>query len=125
MRGPIALLLSLSLAALAQTSSASPMLDQSQTSENIGIDVHFDEDVAETFTVGIAGRLTQVDVMINWFDYRSFPPFGDLVLDIRPLTSGGAPFDSDFSALARVSFPYPAVPTSVHAFLSVDLSAFA
>lgn len=75
---------------------------------------------AQTFTVGITGMFSALDLFISRFpDYG----FGPLLVDIRP-TIDGVPVESDALALARVSVPAAAVPVGFGAFpLRVDFSS--
>jgi len=79
----------------------------------------FDDD-AQTFTVGMAGQLERVDVLI-----QRGQPSADLLVDIRPVTAG-FPMQDDASAIAAATVPFALVPdTSYPQWVSVDLSAFA
>jgi hypothetical protein len=96
---------------------ATPILDQSFDAPSF-LNYGFGGDIglAQTFTVGVTGVLTQVDVEI-----RRDAGIPDLLLDIRP-TIEGVPVASDADALASFVIPSAGVPTDA-AFLSTDLSA--
>lgn len=71
---------------------------------------------AQTFTVGITGMLSQVDVLVE----KNGPD--ELRLDVRP-TVDGLPIEDDNAALASVTVPFATIP-SPRAFLSFDVSSF-
>lgn len=73
-------------------------------------------DKAQTFTVGITGTLTRVDVDI------SRGSTADLLFDIRP-TVAGVPVESDGITLAAVTVPASNIPTT-RGFFSVDINSF-
>src|SRR6185437_3053082 len=79
-------------------------------------------DEAQTFTAGTTGRLAQIDLPI-WRSVGASP----LLIDVRTATSS-APAENDAVVLARVSIPASSVstthPTSIDAWLHIDLSAF-
>ncbi len=74
---------------------------------------------AQTFTVGLAGTLAQVDVDI----LRNGSPAGPLLFDVRATTAGGAPIESNATTLASLSIPAATVPTT-RGFFSIDVSGF-
>jgi hypothetical protein len=76
-----------------------------------------DNQVAQTFTVGIGGTLSRVDVQVER-EGAEVP----LVADLYP-TVGGVPNPS--ASLAHWSIAPGSVPTSPPAFLSLDLGASA
>ena len=76
-------------------------------------------DKAQTFTVGLTGQLTGVDVFI----FRQSIATEDLIVDVRA-TAGGVPIENNAAALATVVIPRLSVPTTV-GFLHVDLTPFA
>ena len=53
---------------------------------------------AQTFTVGLAGTLAQVDVDI----LRNGSPAGPLLFDVRATTAGGAPIESNATTLPQI-----------------------
>jgi len=75
-------------------------------------------DVAQTFTVGIPGRLSYVEVFMNYVDLPTDP----LVLDIRR-TIDGVPVENDTEALGFLSVGPAAVPQGAHAFVGFDLTS--
>jgi hypothetical protein len=78
-----------------------------------------DVDWAQTFTVGVTGTLTSVDVQIA----KGSTTGSDLVVDVRT-TTGGVP-SSDAGILATMSVPASAVSTSpTFSLFSVDFTAF-
>jgi hypothetical protein len=97
---------------------AVPVLDQSFEPPILDLILGIAEDDtgAQTFTVGIAGVLTQVDVLVE----RN--GFADVHFDLRP-TIGGVPIEDGAMALASVTLPASAVPFPA-AFLSFDVSSF-
>lgn len=74
-------------------------------------------DGAQTFTVGIAGQLTHVDVWLGFNSTRN-----GLIIDIRPLIAG-VPTDPDSLALASAFVPSSSIPSGRPTFVSVDLVA--
>lgn len=77
---------------------------------------------AQTFTVGLTGTLTRVEVLINndGVDLAQQP---DLLFDIRP-APGGVPSDDDGSALFQVSIPRDELESmATPAFYAVELGA--
>src|SRR5262245_24354687 len=69
-------------------------LDQASESGS-GLGTLGQPDNAQTFTIGVGGRLKRVEVEIRLNDIQS----EDLLFDIRP-APGGFPSDSDSTALA-------------------------
>jgi hypothetical protein len=98
-----------------------PILDQSfvpvpaNPTPFLGIDL--DTSGAQTFTVGITGILTEVDVFIQ----RNGPILSDLHLDVRP-TINGVPTGNDLAALGSVTLPMAALGTTA-AFVDFDFSS--
>jgi hypothetical protein len=97
--------------------AAAPILDQSFDAPSFlafgfGGDVH----LAQTFTVGLAGVLTRVDLEI-----RRDSGIPDVLFDVRP-TEGGVPVESDALALVSLTIPNTSIPTSF-SFLQVDFSS--
>jgi hypothetical protein len=75
-------------------------------------------DVAQTFTVGRAGRLASVEMNVR---RGSETTAGDLIVELRHLESG-APTQPSAPALASVAVPRSLVPADF-GFVSVDFSA--
>jgi hypothetical protein len=73
------------------------------------------QDVAQTFTVGVSGQLTQIDILMTT---RGTPP-GDLILDVRS-TTAGVPNEDDGSVLGSIVVPAATLPPA--SFVSFDLS---
>jgi hypothetical protein len=73
--------------------------------------------VAQSFTVGIEGTLTRVEVEIA---RNTVAPSADLLLEIRRVLPGGGGFEP--GAFATAAIPAASVPTSF-SFHPVDLSA--
>jgi hypothetical protein len=98
---------------------AVPVLDQSFEPQNplLLLGTASEGNSAQTFTVGITGVLSQVDVLIE-----QNGPFPELRLDVRP-TVDGLPIEDDNAALASVTVPLAAIPFP-RAFLSFDVSSF-
>jgi hypothetical protein len=102
---------------------ADPILDQSVPhpggSSGHGI-IARDIAMAQTFTVGVTGVFSALDLFISRFPDDGFGP---LLVDIRP-TIDGMPVESDALALAVVSVPATAVTVGFGAFpLRVDFSS--
>lgn len=75
-----------------------------------------DTQLAQTFTVGVTGVLTRIDIEI-----RRDAGIPDVVLDVRP-TTGGVPVASDAAALVTVVIPSANIPAEF-TFVSVDLTS--
>jgi hypothetical protein len=76
------------------------------------------QSVAQTFTVGVAGELAQVDLQI----YKNTGTIGDLVFSIRT-TIGGVPNPDDSQSLFQTIIPLSAIPTIDNPFLPVPLTS--
>jgi hypothetical protein len=74
-------------------------------------------DQAQTFTVGVDGTLTNVEVLIEGFNQTA-----DLLVDIRP-TVGGIPILDDQAILGEVAIPGTTIPGFPHTFINVDFSS--
>jgi hypothetical protein len=98
---------------------AVPVLDQSFDPQNplFLLGTASEGNSAQTFTVGIEGILSRVDVLVE-----KNGPFPELRLDVRP-TMDGLPIEDDNAVLASVTVPLEAIP-SPRAFLSFDVSSF-
>jgi hypothetical protein len=72
---------------------------------------------AQTFTVGIPGRLVRIDVL-SIRDANAGT--GALHVDLRP-TLGNAPVEDDQAVLASVTIPAEDVPGGVGGLLSIEL----
>jgi hypothetical protein len=78
------------------------------------------QNLAQTFTVGITGTLSEVDVSVERFAFQ--PPTGTLILQIRA-TTGGVPA-ADPSFLLQASVPESALPLAPnYGFVSFDVSS--
>jgi hypothetical protein len=101
--------------------TSAPILDQSfdpvPANQTPFLGIGLDSSGAQTFTVGITGILTEVDVFIQ----RNGPILSDLHLDVRP-TINGIPTGNDSAALGSVTLPMPALGTRP-AFVNFDFSS--
>ena len=99
--------------------AAVPVLDQSFEPQEplFFLGTSREGNSAQTFTVGITGILSRVDVLVE-----KNGPFPELRLDVRP-TVDGLPIEDDNAALAAVTIPLASIP-SPHAFLRFDVSSF-
>jgi hypothetical protein len=90
------------------SSQAAPGLDQSfePTSPNVFAGIDPSADKAQTFTVGITGQLTRVDVYIRRLDAGTSD---SLVFDIRETVSG-VPIEDDGTTLASATLAPSSVP---------------
>jgi hypothetical protein len=78
------------------------------------------QNLAQTFTVGITGTLTEVDVSVERFNFD--PPTGTLYLQIRG-TTGGVP-NADPSYLLQASVSESTLPLAPNfGFVSFDVSS--
>jgi hypothetical protein len=93
-----------------------PVLDQSLAGSYLSWGLGGDAPLAQTFTVGITGVLTRIDV-----ELRRDAGVHDVLLDVRP-TTGGIPVESDAAALVSVVIPSASIPTDF-AFMSADVSS--
>jgi len=115
----------------ASSGTAGLILDQSfdggskNSSAGVGGGVFGPTDQAQVFTVGIAGQLAQISVLI----IRGTFPADDLLLDVRP-TVGGVPTESDTAVLASAAIHPASVPIAPPTggvppeFVTVDISSF-
>jgi len=103
-----------------RTTRADEVLDQSFVPrlENLSAGANQNADEAQTFTVGIAGTLTRIEVFV----YRVGDP-GEaiLLLDVRP-TVNSVPVEDDSQILASADIPVSVLP-ELPAFTSLDISA--
>ena len=78
------------------------------------------QSLAQTFTVGVSGRLVRVDVKIGGFGGPTQP----ILADVRR-TVNGRPIENDADVLARVTLPQPVVPLSPNpaGYVSIDVSS--
>jgi hypothetical protein len=101
--------------------TSSSTLDQSfdpvPANSNPFLGLGLDNSGAQTFTVGITGILTEVDVYL----VRNGPILSDLHLDIRP-TINGVPTADDSAALGSVTVPVPALGITPK-FVNFDVSS--
>lgn len=81
---------------------------------------NFTSEAAQTFTVGITGTLTEVDL----FAYRFSGSIGDLIVDIRGTQANGLPTTGAGQELLTTTVPASSVSGSGPGFLAVDLSSF-
>lgn len=127
--GPIIVALTVIAATLAVSPLwANPILDQSfdavAAGSSGGLNVESDQQVAQTFTVGVGGKLVGLGLQVR--TSNASPPSGDLLVDVRP-TVGGVPVEDDALALANVAIPASDVPIFApitDEFVGVDLSPF-
>lgn len=102
------------LVLLPWTARALPVLDQASESGS-GLGTLSQPDGAQTFTVGAAGVLAQIQVQVR----RNTESSPDLVIDLRP-TLGGAPLDDDASALASTTISAASLPLGVPTWVTLD-----
>jgi hypothetical protein len=103
------------LSALAGSANGTPVLDQNHIITSSIADTPSDaQEVGQTFTVGITGTLTQIDVLLGRFGFAS----GDAQLTVYSTASG---FPS--TSLGFVSIPAASVPTSSPTYIPVDLTS--
>ena len=110
----------------AAPSAAAPILDQSfdafRPNEFRGGSIISTQEIGQTFTSGITGKLTRVDLQIR--QISSDAPVADLLFDIFPSSNGFVPTGP---AIAAGSISRDIIPTFIPVngdFVSVDLSAF-
>ncbi len=112
-------------------SHAAPVLDQSMDPFLLGgVNSHFimyrGGYFAQTFTVGITGKLTQIDVLLSRHESMT----DNVLFDLRPVDSGGVPLLSNVPAdqLVNTAISYSSIPVAPsvvnYGFVTVDLSSF-
>jgi hypothetical protein len=86
------------------------VIDQSHVLTSVesqgGVGGSDEQDVAQTFRMGMSGRLVQLDF---WAFRAATGAAGDLVFDIRPTTNDGRPVESDAEVLAQLVIPRDSV----------------
>jgi hypothetical protein len=75
------------------------------------------QEIAQTFTVGVTGTLSRIEVQINW---PGFGSPGDAILNVYH-TSDGVPNDR----VGGCSIPSSGIPSTGFGFQSFDVSSFA
>jgi hypothetical protein len=78
------------------------------------------QQIAQTFQVGVSGLLTEVDVFVHRFS--SFQVGGNVVFEIRNQTSSSLPSNNPADTLVQISIPYSSISLS-SGFVKVDTSA--
>ena len=117
--------LTLAALILSTPALAVPVVDQ-QNVFTIGQNNGFaaGEEQAQTFTVGISGQLTSIDIFLRAEIIAFGPVFSTAPLTVRLLpTIAGAPDNDVSNALGEVIVAGGDLPT-VHAFHNVDFSSF-
>jgi len=71
----------------------------------LGSNITSGVDKAQTFTVGVEGTLTSIDLLV-----RGVPGGSDLMIDIRGVTPGDVPTESDSVVVESVTIPNASVP---------------
>jgi hypothetical protein len=104
----------------ARSVCASEVLDQSfiPTLHLGGLEVTQNQPVAQTFTVGIDGKLTKIALGIN--HHRCIVTTDDLIVEIAPTLNG----EPALPALASVAVPPAAIPVTFGGMITVDFSSF-
>ena len=95
---------------LSAASGWAVLLDQYQTSQNGGAVIADGWSLGQTFTVGLGGRLSQIDM---WIEVYGSPPAGDTSIAIHT-TSSGTPTDTVLGSLS--------VPALANGWNSFDFS---
>lgn len=109
-RRAIGAVLSTLACAIAVAAGAEPAIDQEQGDPANGTRIVGNErDLAQTFTAGVSGVLTRVDLKISLPTTAPIPY--DLVVDLRPTTELGLPTEDDGIVLDRVVVPADTFPT--------------
>ena len=115
---PLALLAGLGLAG-APLAAADLVLDQAYEGFTNGAANVGPPDRAQTFTVGIAGLLAEIDLNLR---RRDGDVTSDLLFDIRPTVSG-VPVEEESAALATITLPAQSVPL-IPTWITFDVSPF-
>lgn len=103
-----------------RSASASEVLDQSYIPilHRGGLEVTENQPVAQTFTVGIAGMLTRIELVgIN--HHRCIVTMDDLVVELAPTLNG----EPTLPVLATVALPPSAIPIT-SGTITVDFTSF-
>lgn len=89
---------------------ADPVVDQTvDGAGNSGqIFVDIEREFAQSFTVGVGGVLTRIDVEVRGFSTNT----GPLLYDVLPLEMDGSPVEDPEQALATGTVPLDAIPVS-------------
>jgi hypothetical protein len=105
--------------ALAPIAHAEALLDQIADGEGTSSGQSFvdkEREFAETFTVGVAGVLSRIDVKLQ----GSIANVGDLRFDVVALQENGLPVEDGAQALATGVVPLDAIPTSTWDWVALD-----
>ena len=112
------------IALTAAAASASPVLDQSVVVPSGGISglaIERRQSVAQTFTVGLDGLLTRVEVQVYQFQEGPKP---DLQVEIRLLRDDGLPGLSATDLIVSGTVPYSTLPMYTGINSAVVFTAF-
>lgn len=111
--------------AFATAGQAAPMLDQEYDAFAAGADsavlLNSNFAHAQSFTVGIAGQLTSMELQIRQTNLD--PPVSDLTFEILPIM-GGIPGGAALASGSIAQATVPELDFSDGSFVSVDLSSF-
>jgi len=103
------------LAILGKSVVATPVLDQDHTiTSSIGDTPSDAQEVGQTFTVGIAGTLARIELLLGRFPFAS----GNAQLTVYSTASG---FPS--ASLGFISIPAAGVPTASPVYIPIDLTS--
>jgi hypothetical protein len=113
-------LIGLLVISLAGTANAGSLLDQSFVRSTFSADytIYSLASISQTFTVGLAGLLSQVDLQI----YKNTGATGDLTFEILA-TSGGVPVPDSTPPLFQTVIPLSSLPTIDDPNLNVHLTS--
>lgn len=110
---------------LATAGQAAPLLDQEYDAFAAGADsavlLNTNFAHAQSFTVGIAGQLTSMEIQIRRTNLD--PPISDLTFDILPI-QGGIPGGTPLASGSIASASVPELDFTDDSFVSVDLTSF-
>jgi K319-like protein len=87
-----------------------------------GLEVTANQSVAQTFTVGVTGLLSRVDVA--QFVHHQGIATGDVIIEVRSTDPEGRPSNADGSILGAVRLHPADIPTSFNTPITIDLGRF-
>jgi len=112
-------LAALALSLAAAPGRAEPIADQVVDGEGTSGGQSFvdiEREFAQTFTVGVGGVLTRIDVQLQGFETNT----GPLLYDVLPLEGDGSPVEDSAQALATGIVPFDAIPIGGWDFVAIE-----
>jgi hypothetical protein len=115
----VAVVAAFALALAAAPGRAEPVVDQIADGEGTSGGqsyVDIEREFAQTFTVGLAGVLTRIDVKLQGFESNT----GPLLYDVLPLEGDGSPVEDPAQALATGIVPFAAILIGGWDFVAIE-----